>query len=154
MGRKIGEIIEIEGKKYRCMEGCSCRDCALDFKDVDNKDFCSKHAELIGFCARDFREDKIRIIFTEVKRVMDFNLLKNYTSFTKGVTLSEERLKIREEAKEFLYELKNGNKMLQISEGLDVITAMFNYLFMLGLSEKEFQEHIDKLDRYKKEKYQ
>ena len=44
--------------------------------------------------------------------------------------------------------------MLQISEGLDVITAMFNYLFMLGLSEKEFQEHIDKLDRYKREKYQ
>ena len=85
---------------------------------------------------------------------MDFNLLKNYTSFTKGVTLSEEKLKIREEAKEFLYELKNGNKMLQISEGLDVITAMLNYLFMLGLSEKEFQEHIDKLDRYKKEKYQ
>lgn len=33
-------------------------------------------------------------------------------------------------------------------------TKMFNYLFMLGLSEKEFQEHIDKLDRYKREKYQ
>ena len=154
MDKKIGEIIEIEGKKYICVEGSSCADCALDFKDADNKLFCAKHAEIIGRCSGNFREDKTRIKFIEIKGIMDFNLLKNYTSFTKGVTLSEERLKIREEAKEFLYELKNGNKTLQISEGLDVITAMFNYLFMLGLSEKEFQEHIDKLDRYKREKYQ
>lgn len=85
---------------------------------------------------------------------MDFNLLKNYTSFTKNLKAMDELKKVKEEIAEFLDEVNKENKTLQISEGLDVITAMLNYLFMLGLSEKEFQEHIDKLDRYKKEKYQ
>ena len=85
---------------------------------------------------------------------MDFNLLKNYTSFTKNLKTMDELKKVKEEIAEFLDEVNKENKTLQVSEGLDVITAMFNYLFMLGLSEKEFQEHIDKLDRYKKEKYQ
>ncbi|WP_270851697.1 hypothetical protein [Fusobacterium varium] len=85
---------------------------------------------------------------------MDFNLLKNYTSFTKNLKAMDELKKVKEEIAEFLDEVDKENKTLQISEGLDVITAMFNYLFMLELSEKEFQEHIDKLDRYKREKYQ
>lgn len=86
--------------------------------------------------------------------MLDLNKLKNYTSFTKHLKLIDERKKVFEEIKEFLTEVDREDRDLQISEGLDVITAMFNYLFMLGLSEKEFQEHIDKLDRYKKEKYQ
>lgn len=85
---------------------------------------------------------------------MDFNLLKNYTSFTKNLKAMDELKKVKEEIVEFLDEVNKENKTLQISEGLDVITAMFNYLFMLELSEKEFQKHIEKLDRYKKEKYQ
>lgn len=85
---------------------------------------------------------------------MDFNLLKNYTSFTKNLKAMDELKKVFEEIKEFLTEVDKEDRNLQISEGLDVITAMFNYLFMLELSEKEFQEHIDKLDRYKREKYQ
>lgn len=85
---------------------------------------------------------------------MDFNLLKNYTSFTKNLKAMDELKKVKEEIAEFLDEVDKENKTLQIFEGLDVITAMFNYLFMLELSEKEFQEHIDKLDRYKREKYQ
>lgn len=85
---------------------------------------------------------------------MDFNLLKNYTSFTKNLKAMDELKKVKEEIAEFLDEVDKENKTLQISEGLDVITAMFNYLFMLELSEKEFQEYIDKLDRYKREKYQ
>ena len=67
MDRKIGEIIEIEGKKYRCTKGKACTDCSLDFRDTDDKHFCSKHAEVIGTCAGDFREDETRIIFIEVK---------------------------------------------------------------------------------------
>lgn len=86
--------------------------------------------------------------------MIDLNKLKNYTSFTKHLKLIDERKKVFEEIKEFLTEVDKEDRSLQISEGLDVITAMFNYLFMLGLSEKEFQEHIDKLDRYKREKYQ
>lgn len=85
---------------------------------------------------------------------MDLNKLKNYTSFTKNLKAADELKKVKEEIGEFLDEVNKENIRFQISEGLDVITAMFNYLFMLGLSEKEFQEHIDKLDRYKKEKYQ
>lgn len=85
---------------------------------------------------------------------MDLNKLKNYTCFTKNLKAADELKKVKEEIGEFLDEVNKGNIRPQISEGLDVITAMFNYLFMLGLSEKEFQEHIDKLDRYKREKYQ
>lgn len=85
---------------------------------------------------------------------MDLNRLKNYTSFTNNMNILEERQKVQEEITEFLVECDNENRDLQIAEGLDVITAMYNYLSMLGLSEKEFQEHIDKLERYKIEKYQ
>lgn len=86
--------------------------------------------------------------------MIDLNKLKNYISFTENLKTVDELKKVKEEIAEFLDEVNKENTRLQISEGLDVITAMFNYLFMLGLSEKEFQEHIDKLDRYKKEKYQ
>lgn len=84
---------------------------------------------------------------------MDLNRLKNYTSFTDNLKILDEQEKIYEEVAEFFTECKRENRDLQIAEGLDVMTVMYNYLFMLGLSEKEFQEHIDKLDRYKKEKY-
>ncbi|AVQ26581.1 hypothetical protein C4N20_00280 [Fusobacterium ulcerans] len=67
MDRKIGEIIEIEGKKYRCVGGSSCEDCALDSRDADHKYLCAKHAEIIGRCSSIFREDKTRIKFIEVK---------------------------------------------------------------------------------------
>lgn len=67
MNKKIGEIIEIEGKKYRCVEGGCCGECAFDFKDADNKLFCAKHAEIIGLCSGNFREDKTRIKFIEVE---------------------------------------------------------------------------------------
>lgn len=85
---------------------------------------------------------------------MDLNKLKNYTSFTNNLKLSDERRKVFEEVEEFKEECINENRELQIAEGLDVITVMINYLSMLGLSEKEFQNHLDKLERYKTEKYQ
>lgn len=67
MERKIGEIIEIKNVKYKCLEGVKCADCAFDFRDGGGKHFCAEHAEIIGKCASIAREDKIRIIFIEVK---------------------------------------------------------------------------------------
>ena len=40
-----------------------------------------------------------------------------------------------------------------IAEGLDLITAMYNYLTMIGLSKEDFDKHIEKLERYKETKY-
>lgn len=82
---------------------------------------------------------------------MDLNLLKNY-HFKEN--LKGQYDKIVEESNEFYVECVKLDKDKQIAEGLDVITAMLNYLFKLGMTEKDFQKHIDKLERYKREKYQ
>lgn len=81
---------------------------------------------------------------------MDLNLLKNY-EFEEN--LQGQYNKIVEEINEFYVECVKMNKENQIAEGLDVVTAMLNYLIKVGMTEKDFQLHIDKLERYKKEKY-
>lgn len=67
MERKIGEIIEIKGKKYKCIVGKACADCIFDFKDPDGAYFCSEHADIIGACAGIARKDRTGVIFIEVE---------------------------------------------------------------------------------------
>ena len=84
------------------------------------------------------------------KPKLDLNKLGNYKSFTNGRTIYEQLEKVDEEILEFQMEVALDNNERQISEGLDVITAMYNYLSMLGLSEYEFNQHIQKLNNYKR----
>lgn len=81
---------------------------------------------------------------------MDLNLLKNY-EFQED--LKGQYNKIVEEVSEFYTECVRMDTKNQIAEGLDVMTAMLNYLIKVGMTEKDFQLHIEKLERYKKEKY-
>lgn len=81
---------------------------------------------------------------------MDLNLLKNY-EFQED--LQGQYNKIVEEVAEFYTECVRMDRDNQIAEGLDVITVMLNYLVKVGMTEKDFQKHIEKLERYKKEKY-
>ena len=68
MDRKIGEIIEIEGKKYKCVLGGSCGECAFDFKEENAMyHFCVEHVEIIGACSSKIRSDKTSVNFIEVK---------------------------------------------------------------------------------------
>ena len=81
---------------------------------------------------------------------MDLNKLKNYRELTVGSTHSQQRDKVIEEINEFL---KAKNKEDKIHEGLDVMTVMYNYLFMIGMTEKDFYKHIKKLDDFVERKY-
>ena len=81
---------------------------------------------------------------------MDLNKIKNY--HFEG-TLKGQYNKIVEEINEFYIECVKCNKKKQIEEGLDVITAMWNYLIKIGITDSDFQAHIDKLENYKKSKY-
>ncbi|MCI5725542.1 hypothetical protein, partial [Fusobacterium sp.] len=62
----------------------------------------------------------------------------------------EQRAKVLEEYSEWREAEEIDD---DIAEGLDVITAMYNYLVMIGLSKKDFDKHIEKLERYKETKY-
>lgn len=67
MERKIGEVIEINGKKYKCVTEGSCGECAFDFKEENAKyHFCVEHAEIIGACSSRIRTDKTTVNFVEI----------------------------------------------------------------------------------------
>ena len=87
--------------------------------------------------------------------MIDLNKLHDY-EFYKNLTQEEELEKVSEEISEFWTEIimKNaGKKSDVIGEGLDVITAMLGYLKLVGLDEKTFEKHIQKLESYKITKY-
>ena len=56
----VGEIVEINGKKYRCVEKekSDCPDCDLD-EDFQNKGLCPYK----GHCVGEFRKDKKDVVF-------------------------------------------------------------------------------------------
>lgn len=81
---------------------------------------------------------------------MDLNKLLEF-KFQNDVNV--QRIKICEEYMELQCEIKNNNKQLIIEEGLDVITATLNYLMLLGMTEEDFNKHINKLRLYRKTKY-
>lgn len=87
--------------------------------------------------------------------MIDLNKLHDY-EFYKKLSEEKELEKVSEEISEFWTEVimrKTGKKSNVIAEGLDVITAVLGYLKLVGLDEKSFEEHIQKLENYKKTKY-
>ncbi|MCI7223288.1 hypothetical protein [Fusobacterium sp.] len=92
--------------------------------------------------------------YQETNNFIDLNKLKDYECFIEDNDLMTQYGKVKEEINEFYLEFMyqpNGERIM--SEGLDVITAMYNYLTMIGLSKKDFDKHIEKLERYKETKY-
>lgn len=81
---------------------------------------------------------------------MDLNKIKD---FEFKETLKGQYDKIVEEINEFYVECVRCDKKKQIEEGLDVITAMWNYLIKVGITESDFLMHIEKLRRYQNTKY-
>lgn len=113
------------------------------------------------------KPDIFEATYQSVGDFIDLNKLKNYECFTKGAALESQLKKVFEENKEFILEtvsksletkiltdeelIKNRENI--ISEGLDVMTSMYNYLIMLGLTKEDFEKHITKLNKYKEIKY-
>lgn len=94
------------------------------------------------------------------KERINLNKLKNYKSIAYGASSIAQLGKVKEEYKELLDEvvkkdsysyIKNRDNF--IAEGLDLITATINLLLIAGLTEQDFEKHIEKLESYKNGKY-
>lgn len=94
------------------------------------------------------------------KKVINLNKLKNYKSIVYATPLAQLN-KVKEEYHELLDEvevksltysfIKNINNFK--AEALDLITATVNLLLLSGLTEQDFEKHINKLEYYKNVKY-
>ena len=91
---------------------------------------------------------------------IDLNKLMNYKSIAYANPLAQLN-KVKEEYQELLDEItvksltysfiKNMDNFK--AEALDLITATVNLLLVTGLTEQDFEKHIDKLESYKNGKY-
>lgn len=90
---------------------------------------------------------------------IDLNKLMNYKSIAYANETAQLG-KVKEEYKELLAEvvkkdsfsyIKNRDNF--IAESLDLITATINLLLIIGITEKDFEKHINKLEYYKNVKY-
>ena len=96
----------------------------------------------------------------EEKKVINLNKLKNYKSIAYATPLAQLE-KVKEEFKELLNEvevkslshsfIKNIDNFK--AEALDLITATVNLLLLTGLTDEDFDKHIEKLNDYKNGKY-
>lgn len=91
---------------------------------------------------------------------IDLNKLMNYKSLAYGASNMAQLRKVKEEYKELLAEVRETSTFTTIknmdnfkAEALDLITATVNLLMLSGLSEKDFDKHINKLEYYKNVKY-
>lgn len=91
---------------------------------------------------------------------IDFNKLTNYKSIAYANELSQFN-KVEEEFKELSNEIEVRSLTYRfikdrdnfVAESLDLITATVNLLLLSGLTERDFDKHIEKLESYKNGKY-
>ena len=94
------------------------------------------------------------------KERINLNKLKNYKSLAYGASTIAQLGKVKEEYKELLAEVRETSTFTTIknidnfkAEALDLITATINLLLITGLTEQDFEKHINKLEYYKNVKY-
>lgn len=90
---------------------------------------------------------------------IDLNKLMSYKAIAYANEASQLG-KVKEEYKELLAEVRETSTFTTIknmdnfkAEALDLITATVNLLLLSGLSEQDFEKHINKLEYYKNTKY-
>nr|DAR94749.1 MAG TPA: Phosphoribosyl-ATP pyrophosphatase [Caudoviricetes sp.] len=91
---------------------------------------------------------------------INLNKLMNYKSLAYGASNMAQLGKVKEEYLELLNEVVNKDSFSYIkdrdnfvAESLDLITATINLLLIIGITEKDFDKHINKLEYYKNVKY-
>ena len=91
---------------------------------------------------------------------IDLNKLMNYKSLAYGASTMAQLGKVKEEYKELLAEVRETSTFKVVknidnfkAEALDLITATVNLLLLCGLTEQDFEKHIEKLESYKNGKY-
>ena len=88
------------------------------------------------------------------------NKLKNYKSIAYATPLAQLN-KVKEEYQELLDEVEIKSLTYSFiknidnfkAEALDLITATVNLLLLTGLTDEDFDKHIEKLNDYKNGKY-
>ena len=90
---------------------------------------------------------------------IDLNKLMNYKSIAYANETAQLG-KVKEEYKELLAEVRETSTFTTIknmdnfkTEALDLITATINLLLVTGLTEQDFEKHIEKLNAYRNGKY-
>lgn len=90
---------------------------------------------------------------------IDLNKLMNYKSIAYANEAAQLG-KVKEEFKELLAEVRETSTFTTIknmdnfkAEALDLITATINLLLVTGVTEQDFDKHINKLEYYKNVKY-
>ena len=94
------------------------------------------------------------------KKVINLNKLKNYKSIAYATPLAQLN-KVKEEYHELLDEVEVKSLTYSFiknidnfkAEALDLITATVNLLLLTGLTDEDFDKHIEKLESYKNGKY-
>lgn len=91
---------------------------------------------------------------------IDLNKLMEYESLAYKASNIAQLGKVKEEYKELIAEVRETSTFITIknmdnfkAEALDLITATVNLLLLSGLTEQDFDKHIDKLESYKNGKY-
>ncbi|MBF1195450.1 MAG: hypothetical protein HXM12_07820 [Fusobacterium periodonticum] len=91
---------------------------------------------------------------------IDLNKLMEYKSLAYEASNIAQLSKVKEEYKELLAEVRETSTFTAIknvdnfkAEALDLITATVNLLLLSGLTEQDFEKHIEKLESYKNGKY-
>ena len=91
---------------------------------------------------------------------IDFNKLMNYKSLAYGASTIAQLVKVKEEYKELIAEVRETSTFTTIknidnfkAEALDLITATVNLLLVTGVTDDDFNKHIAKLESYKVGKY-
>ena len=90
---------------------------------------------------------------------IDLNKLMGYKSIAYANPIAQLG-KVKEEYKELMDEVVEKYTFSYVkdrdnfvAEGLDLITATVNMLLLSGLTEEDFDKHIEKLESYKNGKY-
>ena len=91
---------------------------------------------------------------------IDLNKLMEYKSLAYRASNIAQLGKVKEEYKELLAEVRETSTFSYIknmdnfkAEALDLITATVNLLLLTGLTDEDFNKHIEKLNDYRNGKY-
>ena len=80
---------------------------------------------------------------------IDLNKLMNYKSIAYATPFAQlEKVEVKSLSHSFI---KNRDNF--VAEGLDLITATVNLLLLTGLTDEDFDKHIEKLNDYRNGKY-
>ena len=96
MERKIGEIFELGGEWYQCVESDSCGECSLFTTECGSGTKSDLADKVVGQCSKVRRTDNKHVIFKKLEKVGDpyplyGHIVQRYAGVRFPVALTEKR---------------------------------------------------------------